>query len=464
INPNASESCNGIDDNCNGTADDGLVFVTYYVDLDNDGFGDLLDSGNSLCNNPGAGFAVNNLDCNDASFVINPSAPESCNGIDDNCNGSTDDGLIFITYYVDQDNDGFGDLLDNGTSLCNNPGTGYVTNNTDCNDGSSAINPLAAEICNGIDDNCNTIADDGLAFITYYADLDNDTYGDLTGAGISLCTDPGAGYVINNSDCNDANPAINPIALESCNGLDDNCNGSTDEGLIFITYYIDLDNDTYGSAFNAGISLCNNPGTGYSVNNTDCNDGNSLINPAAIESCNGVDDNCNLTIDDGLALVPFYEDTDNDSFGNADSTMNACAAPSGYVTDSTDCDDTNPEVFPGAPEILPNGIDDDCDGYIDEISVDIISPEVDEALLTVFPNPTDGVFTIYLQLSSEASLEATVKMRNLLGQLIYEGSAKLIKGKLSEALQLNKTDPAGTYLVEVVIGDQLYVAQIVYQK
>ncbi|MBK6483905.1 MAG: hypothetical protein IPG01_12425 [Chitinophagaceae bacterium] len=56
---------NGIDDNCNGTADDGLIFITYYADLDNDSFGDLPDIGNSLCNDPGFGFSINNTDCND---------------------------------------------------------------------------------------------------------------------------------------------------------------------------------------------------------------------------------------------------------------------------------------------------------------------------------------------------------------------------------------------------------------
>ncbi|MBK6483908.1 MAG: T9SS type A sorting domain-containing protein [Chitinophagaceae bacterium] len=464
INPAAIESCNGIDDNCNGTADDGLIFTTYYADLDNDGFGNVADLGNSLCIDPGFGFATNNTDCNDASALINPSAIESCNGIDDNCNGTADDGLIFITYYADLDNDSYGDLTDIGTSLCNNPGAGFSTNNTDCNDGNIAINPAAIESCNGIDDNCNGTADDGLTFITYYADVDNDSYGDQFDIGSSLCNNPGAGFSTNNTDCNDAITAINPAALESCNGVDDNCNGTTDDGLIFITYYVDSDNDNFGSVLNAGISLCSNPGAGYSVNNTDCNDGNPLINPAAPESCNGMDDNCNIQIDEGLALTVFYQDADNDNFGNASISFFACAAPSGYVADSTDCDDSDEDVFPGAVEILPNGIDDDCDGYIDEISVAVVSPEDYYLPLSIFPNPTYGAFTVYLHLNDKQEPEAKIELTTTAGQVIFSKMVRLKEGELSEEIQMSTFDAAGTYYVKVTIGDKKYIAQMVYQK
>ncbi|MBK6483907.1 MAG: putative metal-binding motif-containing protein [Chitinophagaceae bacterium] len=366
INPAAIESCNGIDDNCNGTADDGLIFTTYYADLDNDSFGDLSDIGNSLCNNPGVGFSIINTDCNDENFAINPAA-ESCNGIDDNCNGTADDGLIFTTYYADLDNDSFGDLSDIGNSLCNDPGFGFSINNTDCNDGNITINPAATESCNGIDDNCNGTADDGLIFITYFADLDNDSFGDLSDIGNSLCNDPGFGFSINNTDCNDGNPLINIAAIESCNGIDDNCNGTADDGLIFTTYYADLDNDSFGDLTDIGSSLCNNPGAGFSTNNTDCNDGNVAINPAAFESCNGIDDNCNGTADDGLIFTTYYADLDNDSYGDLSDIGNSlCNDPGfGFSINNTDCNDGNIAINPAAIESC-NGIDDNCNGTADD--------------------------------------------------------------------------------------------------
>lgn len=337
-------------------------------------------------------------------------------------------------------------------------------NHSDCNDGNAAINPTASEICNTQDDNCNGSIDEGLTFITYYVDLDHDNYGKISDPGNSLCQNPGIGFSTNHTDCNDGNALINPGAIESCNGIDDNCNGSSDEGLNFINYYPDIDNDSYGNVLSAGISLCNNPGIGYSVNNEDCNDANSLINPAVLEICNGVDDNCNDTIDDGFVLTAFYQDNDNDNYGNSLIVLNACAAPTGYVADSTDCNDNSAAINPGAPEILPNGIDDDCDGYIDEISVGIISPQSSLVQLTAFPNPTDGLFTAYLQLNTEMDLDAYLELRNLIGQVIFKRPAQLLKGKLSEEIQLDKIDPAGIYLLNVIIDDHLYSTQIIYQK
>lgn len=181
-----------------------------------------------------------------------------------------------------------------------------------------------------------------------------------------------SGYVTDNTDCNDSNAAINPLATEVCNGTDDNCNGIIDEGLT-VTYYVDADDDSYGSSQDAGTPFCSDPGQGYSTNNGDCNDANASINPLATEVCNSIDDNCNGSVDDGLVLVTYYLDADGDTYGNPNIVTIACAQPNGYVPDNTDCDDSNPNVNPGATEIPNNGIDDNCNGEIDEFGVGISS-------------------------------------------------------------------------------------------
>jgi len=390
INPGATEVCDGVDNNCNSLVDDGLTFTNYYVDGDGDGFG--AGAAQSLCANPGAGYSTNNTDCDDNENTTYPGAPELCDGVDNDCNSIIDDNITYTTYYVDGDTDGYGDINDAGTSLCTNPGAGYSTNNTDCNDADGAINPGATEVCDGVDNNCNSLIDDGLTFTTYYVDGDTDGYGDINDAGTSLCTNPGAGYSTNNTDCNDADGAINPGATEVCDGVDNNCNSLIDDGLTFTTYYVDSDGDSYGDGSLPGISLCANPGAGYSTNSTDCNDANSSINPGATEICDSLDNDCNFLIDDGLTFTDYYVDGDDDGYGDEnDPGVSLCANPgSGYSTTNDDCDDTDNSVYPGATEIIGNGIDENCDGvdgYLD-LKEDGFSSFV------LFPNPSSSIVTI----------------------------------------------------------------------
>ncbi|MBK7684584.1 MAG: putative metal-binding motif-containing protein [Bacteroidetes bacterium] len=124
--------------------------------------------------------------------------------IDDDCDGIADDGLTFVTYYADGDADGFGDATIS-QSTCNGAPVGYVTDATDCNDANAAINPGATEVCNGIDDNCNGLADDGLTFVTYYADADVDGY--VHAPFLNLLVTVSVGYVTDATDCNDNNAA-----------------------------------------------------------------------------------------------------------------------------------------------------------------------------------------------------------------------------------------------------------------
>ncbi len=358
VNPGALEVCNGIDDDCDGTADDGLTFLTYYVDADVDGFGDASATGVSSCN-PIAGSVTNNGDCNDANNAIYPGATEICNSIDDDCDGSTDEGLTFTNYYSDLDLDTYGSALLG--SFCSQP-LGSVAVGGDCDDNNPAVNPGASEACNGVDDDCNGLTDDGLTFVTYYADGDNDTYGNPL-VSQSTCNGAPAGYVVDNTDCNDTNPAVNPAATEVCNGIDDDCDGSTDEGLTFANYYADVDGDTYGGAFLG--NLCAQPLGSVTVSG-DCDDNNNAVNPGALEVCNGIDDDCNSLTDDGLTFLTYYVDADGDGFGDASATgVSSCNPIFGSVTNNTDCNDGSNAIFPGAPEQC-NGIDDDCDGQTDE--------------------------------------------------------------------------------------------------
>ena len=277
--------------------------------------------------------------------------------------------ICTTTFYRDLDGDGYGATLSGTQMGCTAP-SGYVENNTDCNDGNGAIHPGAAEVCNGIDDNCAGGIDNGLPTSTFYRDADADTYGNpsVTKAACNLAQ-AGAGYVTNNTDCNDANGAIHPGAAEVCNGVDDDCAGGIDNGLPTSTFHRDADSDTYGNP-SVSKSACNlaQAGAGYVANNTDCNDSSGAIHPGATEVCNGVDENCAGGADDGLATTTFFRDADGDTYGNAAVTKAACSlavAGDGYVSNGTDCNDADRNIYPGAPEICSNQKDDNCNNIVD---------------------------------------------------------------------------------------------------
>jgi hypothetical protein len=143
--------------------------------------------------------------------------------------------------------------------------------------------------------------------------------------------------------------------------VDNDCDGQVDEGAKS-TFYQDADGDGYGNP-GATTEACSAP-DGYVTDNTDCDDADASVNPGATEICDGVDNDCDGQVDEGVQST-FYQDADGDGYGNPGATTEACSAPDGYVTDNTDCDDADDDVHPGATEVC-NGIDDDCDGNVDE--------------------------------------------------------------------------------------------------
>ncbi len=181
-----------------------------------------------------------------------------------------------------------------------------VPEGEDCDDTDSATYPGAGELCDGRDNDCDGVVDEG-----YDEDAD----------GYNTC---GA-----DRDCDDLDPTVYPSALEECDGVDNNCDGVTDEGCA----PVDADGDGYATP-------------------EDCDDTTILVHPGAQEYCNAIDDDCDGTIDEGF---------DQDADGWPDGSDGGCAAS----YDEVDCDDHDPARNPGAAEECDNE-DDDCDGGIDE--------------------------------------------------------------------------------------------------
>ncbi len=377
VNPAATELCNSLDDDCDGIIDPDTAADAgdWYADTDGDSYGDPTAYRES-CASP-AGYVADATDCDDTLAGINPGATESCNGLDDDCDGSVDPttSVDALTWYADADGDSYGDP-GSATAACDVP-AGYTADDTDCDDTNDNVSPVGLETCNGLDDDCDGVIDPDTAFdaLPWYADTDGDAYGDAS-ASVLDCAQP-RGYIADGTDCDDGRADINPGANELCDALDEDedCDGLVDDGdpsadpTTFGTWYADGDGDGYGDP--AVLSTgCEQP-SGYIVDGTDCDDTRSGVHPGASENCDAldVDEDCDgLAEDDDPSVSTatydtWYEDGDGDGYGST-VTLDACDVPSGYTGADDDCDDADASVSPAATEVC-DGIDNDCDGTVD---------------------------------------------------------------------------------------------------
>jgi hypothetical protein len=347
----------GVDQDCNG-AD------LCYADLDGDGYrsssGGTVESVDMDCDDPGEATTDDPAtDCNDTNPSISPAATETpANGQDEDCNGGE-------LCYVDSDDDGYrettGLTITSVDMDCTDSGEGSASEPaTDCDDLDATVNPSARDIVlDGIDQNCDG-GDD------CYADADGDGYASMDGTTVVSadfdCDDIGeAGVTVPATDCDDSDPLINPGAAETAGDeLDLNCDGAE-------ICLADADGDGFAATGGATVTSddtdCTDPGEARIGDATgDCDDSNPDINPDAVDivadgldgDCDGYE-TCYMDGDgDGVpavgSLTMLSDDADCDDFGEA------------VASDIYDCNDAEPTIYPGAPEVVVDGIDQDCDG------------------------------------------------------------------------------------------------------
>ena len=255
------------DDNCPVTKN------PLQTDTDVDGAGDACDDDDDADGDPDV------LDCAPTNPLVHHGAQEVCDGIDNNCvNGTDEIGSSGCTsHFKDKDSDGWG--LENDSQCLCPGGLGQYTasQSGDCDDSNKLIHPAAAELCNGVDDNCDFSVDgaDSGGCTKYFYDKDGDGWG--VNDSQCLCKPSGkykAPY-LGQYDCNDNDPNVNPGALEKCTGGDENCNGAINEqgALGCLTLYPDADGDGYGAKV-SGKCMCGKSASYKIENNDDCYDGN----------------------------------------------------------------------------------------------------------------------------------------------------------------------------------------------
>jgi len=416
------------------------------------------------------------VDCNDENPDINPGADEVCNGVDDNCDGNIDEGLL-TTFYADADGDDYGDPA-SSTEACEAP-DGYVTDNTDCNDGDAAVNPGADEVCNGMDDNCDGNIDEGLEFATWYADTDGDGYGDAAMA-VETCDGAPEGYVDNDADCNDGDANVYPGATEICNGIDDNCDGGIDEDVdlsiaISPSGVIELckpDDVTLSATagfdsyqwYKNGVALGGETGISYTTNKPGyyqvegflgvCSSGLSDVQAVAVYES----PNANIFYPDGLDLCL-------DSPVQLKASYDAAYTFQWYFNGDPMAGETNFTIF---TDVLGD--------YYCEITLGTCVRNT--ATVTVFtsckngeahsgptfqvsPNPVSNELNLYLSESDVLDADASIYISEITGRRIFTGSSTIVNGTLNESITLNADIPAGIYFVSIVSGNYEWNERIV---
>jgi len=296
----ADEECDTLDNDCDGVVDevDALGCQEYFPDGDEDGFG-VGQVGKCLCEPEWPYLADKTGDCNDGDPTIYPEAEELCNGKDDDCDGEKDeeDAKGCKKWYVDEDGDGMGG--EDNKCLCG-PSFPYLAKGGgDCDDSNADVNPFEVEVCNGVDDNCNDqIDEEGAQGCTNYK-KDNDEDGWGVSFPMKCLCEPEYPFTAEQSgDCDDNNADAAPGEEEECNGFDDDCDGKKDEedAIGCQVYFLDGDKDGYGLD---GLEkcICNTFGFYTAEAGGDCNDNDGEIHPGVEELCDGKDNNCDELID-----------------------------------------------------------------------------------------------------------------------------------------------------------------------
>lgn len=325
INPGAAESCgDGLDNDCDGRVDEEDAFdaVTYYRDLDGDGYGDPFFT-LTACNPP-EGYSSVGGDCNEDAASSNPGQPERCNSIDDNCDELVDNNCSNQICTDVEVND-----FENCMNTCLLNTFECVQSCVEVVSSSCASVIVSLGFCGDNAGCLDTIGDTSVDFATSICFYDNcpdeweqvfgnfiptectDSETRACGSNVGTCVQ-GVETCVNGRWSGHCEGSVGPTPEICGDGEDNDCNSVIDDPGVYLP---DLDNDGYTG--NEIIDVCEPPAGYYPIGTLpdgDCDDSNSEVNPAAPESCDGIDNDCNIVIDDyccGNGELDFGESCDS---------------------------------------------------------------------------------------------------------------------------------------------------------
>ncbi len=489
INNSKGTDCNDSDPN--------ITPETFWV-IDKDGDGFYTGEPSKGCRiffEPGTVVLTNQQpgDCDDNNATVFPGAPELADDIDNNCDGVADEGICKLTIITQNitvqlspdgtitinpeqlDNGSTGTCgpltyrLDKTTFTCENVGTNTVTLTIEDTEGKTASATATVSIL--------------VYTTTFFKDFDGDGFGSPDSP-IEICgNQPPAGYVNDNTDCDDSRVDINPNTV----------------------WFADLDNDGYspGNLISVG---CERP-AGYKLaselisSSGDCNDNNAEVNPRAVEACgNGIDDNCNNQVDESsctpcgnatnlssnnitwnsaqlnwtASVTPtswqiryrpnkpggkWTELTINGS--NRSVTLQALESNRNYVWNIRARCGKNWTSYSAQQTFSTTGITSLAGGEITgaSLSAEAASELSSEDQLSIFPNPSRGLFNLKIVLANQKSQQVQLIVRDNVGRPVYTERV-VVTGTLIKQLQLPGSLPSGFYIVEVISNENRLSAKL----
>ena len=330
-----AEICNGLDDNCDGRTDEGFSLGGLAVGSPCLGTGEC-GIGKVMCGTGGKPMCSS-----DPGGPDSKAAPEVCNGRDDNCDGQTDEGLLLGTLPLGADCQAAG-ACGSGKVVCGSKGTAVCSTAPGGPD-----TPATAEICNGIDDNCNGKTDESFSYLGIPLGGSCPGKG-ICGPGVVTCSKTGTATCSTLADGPDSQ-----AKSETCNGLDDDCDGQTDEKLTWQGQALGAACDGIG-ACGTGTVVCGSGGSATCSTNPD-----GPQSQATAEQCNGIDDDCNGKTDDGAA-APAALSCPTTGVCLAATPKAVCSAA------AWTCDFTGALNYEGPAEQSCDGLDNNCNGQTDE--------------------------------------------------------------------------------------------------